>query len=87
MANGMVKNSKWRKIVWSVSKENWFYEKTARQRSGNFSDSNSSCLKKVFSVKFPQFHGMLNESERYRVKANGLINFQVFTKKNQHNFI
>ena len=33
----------------------------------------SSCLKKVFSVKFPQFHGMLNESERYRVTANGLI--------------
>ena len=50
----------------------WFYEKTAGRRSGNFSDSNSPCLKKLCSVKFPQFHDMLNESERYRVTANGL---------------
>ena len=50
-----------------------FYEKTAGRRSGNFSDSNSPCLKKLCSVKFPQFHDMLNESERYRVTANGLI--------------
>ena len=35
-------------------------------------DSYSPCLKKLCSVKFPQFHDMLNESERYRVTANGL---------------
>ena len=43
---------------------------SAGQRSGNFSDSNSPCLKKLGSVKFPQFHDMLNESERYRVTAS-----------------
>ena len=39
----------------------WFYEKTAGRRSGNFSDSNSPCLKKLCSGKLPQFHDMLNE--------------------------
>ena len=50
-----------------------FMKKTAGRRSGNFSNSNSPCLKKLCSVKFPQFHDMLNESERYRVTANGLV--------------
>ena len=49
-----------------------FMKKTAGQRSDNYSDSNSTCLKKLCSVKFPQFHDMLNESERYQVTANGL---------------
>ena len=40
--------------------------------AGNFSDSNSPCLRKLCSAKFPQFHDMLNESERYRVTANDL---------------
>ena len=38
-----------------------FMKKTAGQRSGNFSDSNSPCLKKLCSAKLPQFHDMLNE--------------------------
>ena len=48
-------------------------EKTAGLRSGNFSDLNSACSKMLVTVKIFQFHDMLNESERYRVTANGLI--------------
>ena len=47
-------------------------EKTAGLRSGNFSDLNSACSKMLVTVKIFQFHDMLNESERYRVTANGL---------------
>jgi hypothetical protein len=48
-------------------------EKTARVRSGNFSDFNSACSKVLVSVKIFQFQDMGNESERYRDAANGLV--------------
>ena len=50
-------------------------EKTAGLRSGNFSDLDSACLKMLVPVEIFQyclFYDMLNESERYRVTANGL---------------
>jgi hypothetical protein len=50
-----------------------FVKKTAGLRSGIFSDLNSACSKMLVTVKIFQFHDMLNESERYRVTANGLI--------------
>ena len=59
-----------------------FMKKTAGRRSGNFSDSNSPCLKTLCSVKFPQFHDMLNKSERYRVTANGLLSLFPKREKN-----
>ena len=49
-------------------------EKAAGLRSGKFSDLNSACSKMLVTVKIFQFHDMLNESERYRVTANGLKN-------------
>jgi hypothetical protein len=48
-------------------------EKTAGLRSGNFSDLDSACSKMLVAVKIFQFHDMLNESERHRVTANGLL--------------
>ena len=52
-----------------------FMKKTAGQKSGNFSDSNSSpCLKKLCSEKLPQFHDMLNEicfQAKFLIMANG----------------
>ena len=51
-------------------------EKTAGLWSGNFSDLNSACSKMLVTLKIFQFHDMLNESERYRVTANGLKHIQ-----------
>ena len=48
-------------------------EKTAGLRRGKFSDSNSACLNVLVPVKIFQFQDMLNESERYRDAANGLV--------------
>ena len=50
-----------------------FCEQTARLRRGKFSDSNSAYLKVLVHVKIFQFQDMLNESERYRDAANGLM--------------
>jgi hypothetical protein len=49
-----------------------FCEKTAGLRRGK-SDSNSACLKVLVPVKIFQFQDMLNECERYRDAANGLL--------------
>jgi hypothetical protein len=48
-------------------------EKTAGLRSGNFSDLNSACLKVLVPLKIFQIQDMLNESERYRDAADGLM--------------
>jgi hypothetical protein len=48
-------------------------EKTAGPRSGNFSDLNSACLKVLVRVKIFQIQDILNESERYRDAADGLL--------------
>jgi hypothetical protein len=50
-----------------------FCEKTAGLRRGKFSNSNSACLKVLVPVKIFQFQDMLNESERYRDAAKGLV--------------
>jgi hypothetical protein len=67
--------SKWRVFIFvrrRTENTNAICEKTAGLRSGNFSDLNSACSKMLVTVKIFQFHDMLNESERYRVTANGL---------------
>ena len=50
-----------------------FCDKTAGLQRGKFSDSNSACLKVLVPVKIFQFQDMLDESERYRDAANGLM--------------
>jgi hypothetical protein len=67
--------SKWRVFILvrlRTENTNAICEKSAGLRSGNFSDLNSACSKMLVTVKIFQFHDMLNESERYRVTANGL---------------
>ena len=62
-----------------------FTKKLRVRGAATFQIQTPRVWKKVFSVKFPQFHGMLNESERYRVTANSLclnvsFNVMVFYK-------
>jgi hypothetical protein len=79
--------SKWRVFIFVLRRTentNANCEKTAVLRSGNFSDLNSACSKMLVTVKIFQFHDMLNESERYRVTANGLYEHSInkfFCKK------